>query len=162
MTEKKKDRERSLPWGYIKVISWRKERLRRSEIWMVTLLSGLRRIFREIVARTSERDGWAGPVRPVERTVNQTANVYGGFWGMLNKQLTANKASCTPQDATREKIGLSRARLQIRIVSTNSYVLSFACGSIRIAFYALVAFKHTVFVYRRTNFNSKFNAGRKI
>lgn len=71
---------------------------------------------------------------------------------MLNKQLTANKAPCTPRGATWEGIGLSRAR-DIDPYRFHGFVCIYiygplARGSIRIAFYVLAAFKRAVFAFR--------------
>lgn len=70
---------------------------------------------------------------------------------MLNKQLTANKASCTPRGATWEGIGLSRAR-DIDPYRFHGFVVyiygPLARGPIRIAFYVLAAFKRAVFAFR--------------
>lgn len=46
--------------------------------------------------------------RGTKKAVNQLDERLRGFWGMLNKQLTVNKAASTLQGATWEEIGLSR------------------------------------------------------
>lgn len=66
---------------------------------------------------------------------------------MLNKQLTVNKAPCTPRDATWEGIGLSRAAH--RSVSFSMDPL--ARGPIRIAFYVRLAALKTHHVFATTD-----------
>lgn len=53
--------------------------------------------------------------RGTKKAVNQLSERLRGFWGMLNKQLTANKAASTLQGATWEEIGLSRGSVSMKV-----------------------------------------------